>query len=331
MAAKEAERQSDCEDALSEAEDELSEDHLVSSLGKFREALLLARGYPNLEVQVRETGIAVASDHLEQNWRFAEVLIQEMTAASEAPSVPDALLAAIERQRRTEAVRVALDECGGAEESEHLPHLRDRLAALAKIYPDEETLALRLRALESVLANRPEGERQKNLSRLLLFRDRLNAADRPETLQRFGELCAPFAGGYPDDPAFSSVLEEMRALWTQYEEAANLMRAGRSKEALQICDAVLAARPANVLFASLAEKAKSREWVVRLVSASAQRAQTFEQKGQYAEALEEWEAVCEIDPKYPGVDSEIMHCAALKQHAEAMRAARAAARTRERR
>jgi tetratricopeptide (TPR) repeat protein len=112
----------------------------------------------------------------------------------------------------------------------------------------------------------------------------------------------------------------MRSLWAQYQEAVSLTGNGQSKDALQICAAVLQGRPANVLFASLEEKAKSREWVARFVIAGARRAQTLEQEGHYAEALEEWEALREVDPKYAGVDSEILHCAALKQHAEAFHA-----------
>jgi tetratricopeptide (TPR) repeat protein len=307
-------RKTHFETALEEAVNELRDDRFVASLGKFREALSLSRGYEIWERKVYEASVAAAGELTASHWRFAEELLHEVTAVVSQPAVPSAVWTSIERQKREERVRVALDESGRAEHLEYLPHLRDRLAELAKIYPEEEGLGSRLRVLNGILAQRSTEEREKNLRRLTLFRARLDLTNNPQTLGRFRELVSPFVDPYRDDPAFVSILDDLQGLHSTYDTAARLVAENRSQEALQICDQVLQQRPASVLFCELEEKAKAREWVMRLVYSARQRARAFEQKAQYAEALEEWESLREIDPNYPGLDSEILHCGALKAH-----------------
>jgi tetratricopeptide (TPR) repeat protein len=313
-----AQRKARLEVALAEASNELSEDHFVTSFGKFRETLSLSRGHRILEERTYESFITAAYTVLGSHWRFAETLLHELAGLIAEPVVPSALWASIERQKRDESIRVALDESGRAEHTEHLPHLRARLAELAKAYPKDENLEARLRALDELLVRRSGDEREKNFRRLTDFRDRLDASDNPQTLRRFRELVAPFADPYPGDPVFLSVIEEMRSLHLTYDHIAQLIAEDRLQEALQSCEQVLRQRPASVLFCALEEKAKAREWVIRLVTSATQRARAFEEKAQYAEALEEWESLRETDPSHPGLDSEILHCAALKQQAESL-------------
>jgi len=314
-----SQRKAHFETALQEAFQELSEDRYVSSFGKFREALALSRGYEVWERQIYEAGVEAAGERAPSHWRFAEALLHEVTAVAGQRAVPNAVWASIERQRREESVRVALDESGRAEHSEYLPHLRERLAELAETYPEETELEARLRALERLLEQRFAEEREKNLRRLTLFRDRLDLSGNPQTLRRFQELVAPFVSAYPGDAAFLAIIDELHGLRSRYDHASRLVAESRSREALEVCDQVLQQRPSNVLFGALEQQAKAREWAVRLAHSAMQRARGFEEKAQYAEALEEWEALREIDPHFPGLDSEILHCATLKQQTESVR------------
>jgi tetratricopeptide (TPR) repeat protein len=297
---------------LQEALTELSGDHFVASLGKFREARTLSRGQEPLERKVQECALSEAAKLVEGNWRVAETLLVEVAQA------PDAFRAEIENQRREEIIQVALDESGRAEHTEYLPHSRERLAGLLRTYPGDARLESRLQVLDALLAERNAAERDKNLCRLALFRDRLNAANKPETLRRFRTLAAPFADPYGDDPHFAAILDDAASLLSSYENACALLAEGRHRESLQICGQVLERKPANNLFRLLEEKAKAREWVSLLASSTMQRAQSFAQEGQYAEALEELESLRSIDPAYPGLDSETLHCAALKERSQAL-------------
>ncbi len=58
---------------------------------------------------------------------------------------------------------------------------------------------------------------------------------------------------------------------------------------------------------------------MRRVVSTTQRARTFEENAQYAEALEEWESLKEVYPQQPGLISEMVHCAALKRQSETVR------------
>jgi hypothetical protein len=314
-----AQRTTHFEAALEESLNDLGEDRFVASLGKFREALSLSLGHKALERKAYDAGIAAAYQQLASHWRFAETLLQELTLVLKEPAVPGAILTSIEHQKRDESVRIALDESGRAEHAEYLPHMRNRLASLAQAYPEEDGLESRLRALDGLLAQRLADERDKNLRRLKLFRERLDASDNLQTLRRFRELVSPFVDPYPGDAAFLSVLEDAHSLHLTYEKAVELMGENRSQEALDVCDRVLQKYPANILFCAVEEKAKVREWNIRLAHSTEQRARAFKQKAEYAEALEEWEALREIDPRFPGLDSEILHCAALAQHTKSVR------------
>jgi hypothetical protein len=152
-----------------------------------------------------------------------------------------------------------------------------------------------------------------------LFRDRLDFTNNPETLQRFADLAAPFIDPYRTDPAFLAVMAEIRDLRSRYESASLLLEESRLQDAMLICDQVLHKRPANVLFSALEQQAKEREWLARRVASTTHRARVFEENAQYAEALDEWESLREIAPRHPGLDSEILHCAALKGQAAIIR------------
>jgi tetratricopeptide (TPR) repeat protein len=315
---KVAQRKAHFEAALQEAVDALTEDRFVASLGKFREALLLSQGHVVFQRKIYDVSFLAANQQAANHWRFAEALLHEVTSRVGEPAVPSECWDAIEKQKCTENIRVALDESGRAEHIEYLPHLRGRLAELARRHPEQEEVASRLSVLDQLLAQRFADEREKNLRRLTLFRDRLDLSNNPLTLKQFDHLVSPFVGPYSGDSAFLAILYEVRELQVSYETAAELLVENRLPEVLQTCDQVLQRRPKNLLFAALEEKAKAREWVERLVTSATQRARAFEQRAQYAEALEEWESLREIDPQHPGLDSEILHCAALKQQAESV-------------
>jgi len=314
-----ARRKSEFEIALQSALDELSEDRFASSLGKFREAISLSLGYEMFAQKVRDAGAAAAQKLAGSHWRFAEALLLELGVSNGQQAGGDAIWATIERQKREETIRVALEESGRAEHAAYLPHLRDRLAELVKAYPETAPVETRMRVLDGLLAQGVNEEREKNLRRLTLFRDRLDLTDKAETLRGFNDLVAPFVDPYRSDKEFVSVLDEIGDLRSKYDIAAQLLADDRLQDALLICDGVLRRRPANVLFCALEEKIKGREWVSRLVSSAVQRARAFEEKAQYSEALEEWESLREVDPHYPSLTSEILHCAALKQQAEIVR------------
>jgi len=315
---KQTRRRAYFEAALDGALSDLNEDRFVSSLGRFREALSWSRGFAVLERKVCDAATVAAAKLTASHWRFAEVLLEEAAQVVGVAAIPSRLWDGVAQQRREEIVRVAIDESGQAEHTAYLPHVRNRLCELVQGYPGDGNLRSRLDALDGLLAQRVKEERDKNLQRLTLFRDRVDFSDRPETLQRFAQLAAPFTKGYDGDPAFVAILDEIQALYATYEKSLQLLEEKRLQEVMQTCDEVLRRRPANVLFCALEEKARGREWVMRLVKAGVQRAREFEQRGQYAEAVGEWEALREIDPHLPDLDSEILHCTVLKQEAEAL-------------
>ena len=310
-------RKAYCETTLQAALDELRGHHFTASIGKFREALALSRGYEFLERTIFDAAVSEAGKLIPRHWRVAEVMLRESAHVSGEAGVVDALWAEIEQQRREETIRVALDESLRAEHIEYLPHVRNRLAALAQTYPGDADLESRLRVLDSLLSQRIGDEREKNLRRLALFRDRLNVTENPATLRRFRDLVAPFADAYGDDPAFAAILDDVRNLLADYERAAALLAENRTSDSLRLCEQVLEHRPSNTLFRLLKEKAKSREWVGRLADATMRRARALEQNAQYAEAMDEWESLRAIAPHHPDLDSEVLHCAALKERSEA--------------
>lgn len=314
-----ARRKAQVEAALHDALDDMSEDRLASAVSKFRQALSLSQGHELFVKRVCDAAMAAAEQHVPQHWRFAESLLDEMSAAAGRAVGSGPLWTAIERLKREETVRLALEESGRAEHTAYLPHLRDRLADLARTYPDVETLDARLRVLDGLVTRSVAEEREKNLRRLALFRDRLDLTANPETLRHFADLTAPFVDPYHDDPAFVEILGEIRDLRSKYDSALLLLQENRLQDTVLICDQILNKRPANVLFTALEEKAKSQEWVVRRIGSIMQRARAFEEKAQYSEALAEWESLKEVDPRHPGLISEMLHCAALKQQAEAVR------------
>lgn len=316
---KVAQRKAHFEAALQEAVDALTEDRFVASLGKFREAFLLSQGYAVFQRKIYNVSVLAAKERAVTHWRFAETLLHEVTGRLAELPIPSECWDAIEKQKCTEKIGVALDESGGAEHIGYLPHLRGRLAELARQHPEQDELESRLSALDQLLAQRVAEERDKNLKRLTLFRDRLDLSENPQTVKRFEQLVSPFVGPYSEDSEFLAVLDQVRELQSSYERADQLLAENRLPEVLQTCDRVLQRRPKNLLFAVLEEKAKAREWVERLVTSATQRARTFEQRAQYAEALEEWESLREIAPHHPGLDSEILHCAALMQQTDSVR------------
>jgi hypothetical protein len=184
---------------------------------------------------------------------------------------------------------------------------------MVKAYPSEPALEARLCALDELIAQRAADDREKNLRRLYLFSDRLDYTDNAATWRRFPELVAPFSDPYPADPAFAAVFTEVHGLQSAFENAEALLAESRTRDCLKICNGVLERRPGNLLFRRLEEKAKGREWVSLLAESAAQRARAFEAHAQYVEALEEWESLRGIDPHYPGLDSEILNCAALRE------------------
>jgi tetratricopeptide (TPR) repeat protein len=208
-----------------------------------------------------------------------------------------------------------LEESERAEQAAYLPHLHARLSDVARQYPGETRLDSRLNAINALLAQRLAEERDKNLTRLILFRDGLDACDNPATLRDFHSLVTPISCSYAGDPAFEAVLDDIQSMYDTYENALSLMAENRTRESLRLCDQVLEQRNSNRLFLRLRERVKSREWVALLAESTVQRAHAFEQNGQYGEALEEWESLRTIDPSYPGLDSEILNCAALKERA----------------
>jgi hypothetical protein len=297
---------------LREARDEFSEDRFVAGLGKFREALSSSRANAALAQTVREAAAGEVARLMPGNWRVAEVLLFEVEQMSGQSAVLNELWANIEHQKRQDIVQLALDESGRAEQTGYLPHVRSRLLQLAQRYPGEAGLAAQLHVLERLIAQRVADDRDENLGRLALFCDRLDETENPETLHGFRTLVAPFVDAYEGDPDFGIILDDVSALGAAYESAAALLSEERCRESLDVCDAVLARRPRNVLFRRLAEKAKGREWVRLLADSCAQRAREFEDRGRYGEAMEEWEALRAIDPHYPGLESEAIRCAGLK-------------------
>jgi hypothetical protein len=302
----------DFDQTLQEALDDLAGGRFVASLAKFREALTLSHGQGPLERKLCEAAIAEAAKLIERNWRIAEALVAEVT------QMPATLREQIEQRRREEKVQAALEESSRAEHFEYLPHLRERLARLLQTYPGEARLESRLQVLNGLLAERAPAERAKNLRRLALFRDRLNATDKPETLHRFRALVAPFTDPYGDDPEFAAILHDAAALLSTYENARTLLVEGRPRESLQICGQMLEREPSSILFRLLHEKAKARDWVAILADSTMQRAQAFAQEARYAAALEELESLRNIDPAYPGLESETLHCAALLERSDAL-------------
>lgn len=308
-----AQRKAQFEAALHEAMDELSEYRWVAAAGKFREALSLSYGIDLFARKVFETATALAEKQAEHNWRFFESLLDELSVAAGYRIGSRIVWSTIDSKKREEIVGVALEESGRAEHTAYLPHLRNRLAELAKTYPQTADLDSRLKVLDALVAQCWVDDRETNLRRLILFRDRLDLAAEPETLRGFSDLVAPFVDPYRNDEDFVAVLRDVRDLRSKYESAALLVSENRLQDAQLICEQVLQRRPKNVLFCAMEEQAKSREWVVRRVASITQRARAFEQNAQYAEALEEWGSLREIDPRHPGLDSEIQHCAALKE------------------
>jgi len=304
------------EGALRQAHEEFGEDGFVAALGKFREALALGRGQAALEQRVREAAAREATQLMPGHWRVAEVLLLEVEEAGGQSAAFNSLWAEIERQKREDTIRVALDESDRAEETEYLPHVRERLLRLVQSYPGDAGLESRLHVLDRLLSQRVADDRENNLRRLTLFRDRLDETEKPETLRGFHTLVAPFVSSYAGDPDFGNVLDEVNELCAAYENASKLLAEQRSRESLEVCDHALAHRPGNLLFRRMAEKAKGREWVRLLSESTVQRAREFERNGQYAEAVEEWESMRSIDPHYPGLESELLRCEALQVRAQ---------------
>jgi hypothetical protein len=317
-----ARRKAHFDTALQEALDELADDRFVASLGKFREAATLSRGMSALEKRVFDTAIAEADKLTARHWQVAETLLHEIAGSMVSFSIPETLWKNIEARKHAETIRMALDESGRAEHCEYLPHVRSRIAQLARAYPEEQGLKSRLQVLDGLVAQRSAEEREKNLRRLCLFRDRLDATENQQTLRRFETLASPFTAQSGGEPEFEAVLSDVRELVATYERASEFLAQNRPQPALEICDQVLTKRPANILFRALEEKAKSREWVIRLADATMKRARAYEHNAQYAEAMEEWEALRAIDPRYPGLDSEVLHCAALDERSQELRVPR---------
>jgi len=304
------------ETALQEAHDEFSEDCFVGGLGKFREALGLSRGHVALAQKVRETAACEVTQLMPGNWRVAEMVLFEVEQAEGQWAAFNTLWAEIERQKREDTIRAALEESSRTEQTGYLPHERARLLRLAQTYPGDAGLESRLHVVERLVSQRVEDDRETNFRRLALFSDRLDESENSETLHGFRTLVAPFVDPYGGDPDFTSILEEVSGLRGAYENASALLSEQRSRESLDVCDQVLASRPGNVLFRRLGEKAKGREWVRLLADSAVQRAREFQENGRYAEAVEEWESLRAIDPHYPGLESELLHCEALKGQAQ---------------
>jgi tetratricopeptide (TPR) repeat protein len=246
----------------------------------------------------------------------AEAVLLEVEVAYGQSAAFNTFWANIEGQKREDAITAALAESSRVEQTGYLPHDRARLVRMAQACPGDPGLESRLRILERLISQRVEDDREKNLRRLVLFRDRLDETENPETLHGFRTLVAPFVDPYAGDPEFTSILDEVSELRADYENALALLSEQRSSESLEVCDRALANRPGNILFRRLAEKAKGREWVRLLADSAAQRAREFEQNGRYADALEEWGSLRAIDPHYPGLESEVLHCETLRTQAQ---------------
>jgi hypothetical protein len=295
---------------LKQAADELADDSFVNAFGSFREALTLSFRNQELEQRSREAILFAAEKLTECHWRVAEALLQELTPG------PNTAWNKLQIRKRDEVIRVALEWASITEPGQDLAPLRSRLAKLNKAYPGDAALESRLHAIDRLLIERVADERDKNLGKLKLFQDRLDHTEDPQALRQFRVLTAPFVDPYIDDPAFSAILEEVYKLQASYENASRLLSDNQPRESAEVCEQVLLVRPANFLFSDLKEKARSREWVARLIDSSVQRALELERERRYEEALDEWESLRTIEPHYPGLDAEILKVAGLKAGSE---------------
>jgi tetratricopeptide (TPR) repeat protein len=298
------------EGLLKQAADELADDSFVYAFGSFREALTLSFRNQELEQRSRDAILFAAEKLTECHWRIAESLLQEFTPG------PNTVWNKLQIRKREEIIRVTLEYSAITEPGQYLAPLRSRLSKLNKTYPGDAAVEGRLQVIDHLLTVRVAGERDKNLGKLKLFQDRLDHSENPETLRRFRVLTAPFVEPYIDDPAFIEILEEVRVLQASYQNATRLLSENQPRDSAEVCERALLARPSNTLFGELKEKAKSREWVARLIDSSVQRALELEREGRYEEALDEWESLRTIEPHYPGLDAEILNCAAHKARSE---------------
>ena len=197
---KVAQRKAHFEAALQEAVDALSEDRFVASLGKFREAFLLSQGYVVFQRKIYDVSLLAANERTTSHWRFADTLLREVTGRIVERPIPSECWVAIEKQRGIESIRVAVDESGRAEHVEYLPHLRCRLAELARQHPEQEEVESRLRVLDQLLAHASErdvhrprdcDERGRDERRIHRVHRRAEVERRDETLVERGRV--PFA------------------------------------------------------------------------------------------------------------------------------------------
>lgn len=302
--------------ALEQAGRAFSEDCFADGLGKFREALALSHGGQTLPRKIREAATIEVTKLMPGHWRVAEAVLLAVEEARGQVAEFNTLWAEIESHKREDTIRVALEESSRLEQTAYVPHERARMLRLAQTYPGDAGLESRLHFLERLMSERVTDDREKNLRRLALFRDRLDETENPETLHGFRTLVAPFVDPYAGDPEFTAILDEVSELRAAYQNASALLVEDKSRESLEVCDHALANRPGNVLFRRLGEKAKGREWIRLLIDSAVRRAREFQEHGQYAAAIEEWESLRTIDPHYPGLESELLHCEALKGQAQ---------------
>ena len=89
--------------AMQTVESELAQDHFSTAIGKFREAMNLSRGYPDLEDQVLTLAADLGRQLLPRNWQVAKSFLNEAAEFKPGYTFASNLLEEIQRHERDQS------------------------------------------------------------------------------------------------------------------------------------------------------------------------------------------------------------------------------------
>ena len=136
------------ETALEAVRRDLEEDRFADAIGHFREVMNLSRGLKILKAEADEAAQDEARKLLPQNWRVAEVILQEAMAAEPGLRVDSDLQKQLRRAREEETLTHAIFQADRARLVGKAEQARATLTQLLALHPGDNRIKERIYALD---------------------------------------------------------------------------------------------------------------------------------------------------------------------------------------
>ncbi len=245
---------------LEQAKQSLEQHRFDDALSSFKSAAELSHNLRKLRERVFTTLLETAEKITGENWRNAEVILQQAAQMDASLIVPAKTWERIRQQEREEHIREVLNEVSQEEEAGNLQAAHERLGHALNQFPKEARLQARFSSIDKALAEkRRREEREACINKLHVLNEELKRTEHPADIHTFLTASQSLAGSYINDPEVVPIIVEIGEQVALYEKANTALSRNGVRECLQICDQILKRNSTDRLFLGLKAQAETRE------------------------------------------------------------------------